>query len=160
VSAERGPDPGAETGRIRIVSSPIDPAALFAEARLAGAGAVVQFIGTVRDHTDRAEVTQLHYEAYSEMAERTLSEIVREAAASWPVRHASVVHRVGTLAPTDITVCVTVSAAHRDAAFAACRHIIDTLKARAPIWKRETLQSGARRWVEESRPPVDRRDPI
>jgi molybdopterin synthase catalytic subunit len=129
---------------------------LAAEARVcgAGAGAVVQFVGTVRDRTDGAAVVELEYEAYAEMAEATLADIVREAAGAWPVLHAGVEHRVGTLKPGEVSVCVTVSAPHRDAAFAACRYIIDTLKHRAPIWKRETLRSGERRWIEEETPPV------
>jgi len=155
VPALVGPDSDGRRGTIRIVTAPIDPAALSAEARRAGAGAVVQFTGTVRDHAGEATVSELHYEAYAEMAERALGDIVAEATSRWPLSCAGVVHRVGTLAVGDVTVCVTVSAGHRDAAFAACRYIIDTRKVRAPIWKRETLQSGTRRWVEEGTPPID-----
>jgi molybdopterin synthase catalytic subunit len=120
------------------------------------AGAVVQFTGTVRDHTGTARVLALEYEAYARMADRMLRDIVREAHSRWTLAHAGVVHRTGELAPGDAAVCVTVAAAHRDEAFTACRYIIDTLKARAPIWKKETLESGERRWIEEATPGAEK----
>jgi molybdopterin synthase catalytic subunit len=131
----------------------IDPAALRGRAEDPAAGAVVQFCGTVRNHNQAARVLALEYEAYVEMARASIREIAREARGRWSLVHAGVVHRTGKLNVGDTAVCVTVSAAHRDEAFTACRHIIDQLKAVIPIWKKETLASGDRRWVETNGPP-------
>jgi molybdopterin synthase catalytic subunit len=130
----------------------IDSTELYKRAGRPDAGGVVQFCGTVRDHNHGAKVIALRYEAFREMAEAEIRRIIEVARERWPVLHASAVHRTGDLQIADVAVCVTVSSAHRDAAFAACRFIIDELKSTAPIWKKETLESGERRWVEESRP--------
>ena len=131
----------------------IHPKDLYARAACAEAGAVAQFCGTVRNHNQGAQVVEIEYEAYVDMAQDVLRTILTEVFERWPYWSASVVHRTGRLAIGDVSVCVTVSASHRDFAFAACRAVIDRLKSRAPIWKRETLQSGDRRWLEESTPP-------
>lgn len=137
---------------VHVGSEPIDVSSLYLQALTVKAGAVVQFAGTVRDHSKGARVLELQYDAYLEMAHVTLGEIVQEAGARWSLCYAGVVHRTGVLALGETAVCVTVAAAHREEAFAACRYIIDTLKARAPIWKKETLDSGDRRWVEDEVP--------
>jgi molybdopterin synthase catalytic subunit len=130
----------------------IHPGSCMARVALPEAGAVAQFCGLVRNHNQGAQVLLLEYDAYPEMAEEVIREIMRAAHQRWAFRRASAVHRTGTLALGEVAVCVTVSSDHRDAAMQACRFIIDRLKAEAPIWKRETLQSGVERWVEESRP--------
>jgi molybdopterin synthase catalytic subunit len=107
-------------------------------------GAVVTFAGTVRDHAEgRAGVTELEYEAYAEEAETRLSALADEALRRWPdLGRVALLHRIGTLAITDASVVVGVSAPHRGEAFEAARWCIDTLKATLPVWKRETWADG------------------
>lgn len=131
----------------------IEPQDLYDRACTPKAGAIVQFCGTVRNHNQDAEVVSLEYESYTEMAEAHILKIAQRAHKETPLWIASAVHRTGTLAVGDVAVCVTVAASHRDAAFVACRKIIDELKEEVPIWKRETLRSGDRRWIEEGHPP-------
>lgn len=115
------------------------------------AGAVALFLGTVRDHSPgRTGVTHLVYEAYPEVVEAKIGEIVVEARARWPIVRAAVVHRVGSLSVGETSVGVAVSSAHRADAFAAAVYLIDELKARAPIWKEEHWAGGAE-WVREDR---------
>lgn len=103
------------------------------------------FVGTVRDHAEgRPGVVELDYEAYAEVAERRLAEIVGAARRGWAgLGRVVALHRVGPLAVTEAAVVVAVSAPHRAEAFEAARHLIDTVKATVPIWKRETWQGGA-----------------
>ena len=110
-------------------------------------GAVVSFVGTVRDMNDGASVSEMELEHYPGMTERALEEIVAEASARWPLYNALVIHRVGPLAPLEQIVLVAVSSAHRGEAFAACEYIIDYLKTDAPFWKKEQTPEGAR-WVD------------
>jgi molybdopterin synthase catalytic subunit len=130
----------------------IDPAQWYRQALGPESGAVVQFCGLVRNHNRGALVLSLEYEAYTEMAEAVLREIMSEARDLWSFRSVSVVHRTGRLELGDVAVCVTVASDHRREALEACGYIMDHLKVRAPIWKREWLQSGERRWLEEGRP--------
>jgi molybdopterin synthase catalytic subunit len=113
----------------------------------AGVGAVVSFIGTVRDMNDGASVAAMELEHYPGMTERALADIVEQARVRWPLCGALVIHRVGPLHPLDQIVLVACSAAHRGEAFAACEFIIDYLKTEAPFWKKEQTPSGAR-WVD------------
>jgi len=140
-------DVPASADFVSVSDEPIDSTQLYKRAERPDAGAVVQFCGTVRNHSEGARVVELRYEAYTEMAVSEIGKIIAVARKSWPILHASAVHRTGDLPIGDLAVCVTVSSAHREAAFAACRYIIDELKRRAPIWKHETLASGAARWV-------------
>lgn len=112
-------------------------------------GGVVTFLGLVRDHHQGRGVTGLSYSAYEPMAEATCNEIVVEAEARWPVRIA-LSHRVGTLSVGDMAVAIAVAGHHREEAFAACRHVIEELKRRVPIWKRETYADGTESWVDPS----------
>lgn len=112
-------------------------------------GGVVTFLGLVRDHHQGRGVTGLSYSAYEPMAEATCSEIVAEAGARWPVRIA-LRHRLGDLAIGDVAVAIVVAGDHREEAFAACRHVIEELKRRVPIWKRETYADGTEAWVDPS----------
>ncbi|HMD46879.1 MAG TPA: molybdenum cofactor biosynthesis protein MoaE [Acidimicrobiales bacterium] len=107
-------------------------------------GAVVTFVGTVRDHSEgRSGVTTLDYEAYAEQVEPRLAEVAAAARARWPViGRIALVHRVGALSVEEAAVVVTVSTPSRDEAFAAARFCIDTVKATVPIWKRETWDGG------------------
>ena len=102
------------------------------------------FTGTVRDHSaDHTGVTMLSYEAYEGVAEAKIGEIVDEAFARWPLVAVAVGHRIGDVALGDPTVVVAVSSAHRVDAFPAARHVIDELKARVPIWKKDHWDGGA-----------------
>lgn len=115
-------------------------------AGLSEEGAVATFTGYVRRANDEHEVSTLELEHYPGMTERSIGEIVQQAAARWPLLGASVVHRVGQLAPGDQIVWVGVASAHREAAFSACEYIMDFLKTRAPFWKKERGPDGEH-WV-------------
>jgi molybdopterin synthase catalytic subunit len=134
--------------RVALRSDPLDPGALVAEVRRSDSGATALFLGTARDHSDgKTGVTHLEYEAYAEHVEPKLREICEEAAHRWPVLALVVEHRVGEVDVGEASVAVAVSTAHRGDAFEAARFVIDELKRRAPIWKREHWPGGAE-WVE------------
>jgi len=105
-------------------------------------GGIAVFVGTVRDNSEGKATDHLEYEAYTEMAEETIASIAGEASSRWPIAKYAVQHRTGELGIGEISVVVAVSAPHRPEAFDACRYIIDQLKARAPIWKKESGESG------------------
>ncbi len=113
----------------------------------AGTGAVASFIGTVRDRNDGQGVSAMELEHYPGMTERAIEAMVAEAGARFDIRGATVIHRVGVLAPLDQVVLVAVSSAHRGAAFQACEFLMDYLKTQAPFWKKESTPAGAR-WVD------------
>ncbi|MEX0826699.1 MAG: molybdenum cofactor biosynthesis protein MoaE [Acidimicrobiia bacterium] len=134
---------------VSVTESPLDPSALLDAVRRPDAGAIVLFLGSVRDHSDRREgVTHLEYEAYREVVEAKILEIITETRAQWAFGSIAAAHRVGTVQVGEDSVGVAVSAPHRPEAFAAARHVIDELKSRAPIWKKEYWPGGAE-WVQE-----------
>jgi len=144
-----GASRGAEV--IRIQREDFDGAALTRElrARTRGqAGALVAFTGMVRDYAEGSITRSLTLEHYPGMCEREIAAVCAEAAARWPVLGYCVVHRVGELQLGEQIVFVAVACAHRGDAFAACEYVINTLKTRAPFWKRETLESGRSFWVQ------------
>ncbi|NOS96972.1 MAG: molybdopterin synthase catalytic subunit MoaE, partial [Methylotenera sp.] len=110
-------------------------------------GAVVSFIGQVRDLNEGDAVSQLTLEHYPGMTEKSLEAIVSQAKSRWNIFDALVIHRVGTLQPLDQIVLVAVSSAHRGEAFKACEFIMDYLKTEAPFWKKEVTNSGER-WID------------
>jgi len=110
-------------------------------------GAVVSFIGQVRDINEGDEVSQLTLEHYPGMTEKSLDAIISQAKTRWNIMDVLIIHRVGTLQPCDQIVLVAVSGGHRGEAFAACAFVMDYLKTEAPFWKKELTQSGER-WVE------------
>lgn len=110
-------------------------------------GAVVSFVGTVRDMNDGARVSEMELEHYPGMTEQALAKIVEQASARWPLLGARVIHRVGPLKPLEQIVLVACASAHRGEAFDACEFIIDYLKTDAPFWKKEQTPDGAR-WVD------------
>ena len=110
-------------------------------------GAIVTFIGTVRDQSDGAAVAEMELEHYPGMTEKALEDIIRQAKARWNMIDALVVHRIGPLKPLDQIVLVAVNSPHRGEAFAACEFIIDYLKTQAPFWKKEKTSHGTR-WVD------------
>jgi molybdopterin synthase catalytic subunit len=110
-------------------------------------GAVVTFLGTVRDMNDGSQVKGMTLEHYPGMTEKALQEILEQAKARWDTYQTLVIHRVGPLLPEDQIVLVVVTSAHRGEAFAACEFIMDYLKTAAPFWKKEDTPEGAR-WVD------------
>jgi molybdopterin synthase catalytic subunit len=141
--------------RARTTSTPLDPEALRRRVRTDADGAVVLFVGTVRDHSDGRRVTGLHYECYPEMADAELGKIAREAVSRWEVGRVVVEHRVGDLEIGEASVAVAVAAPHRAPCFEACRYVMEAIKERLPVWKREAYADGAETWVEGSRPTAD-----
>jgi molybdopterin synthase catalytic subunit len=135
--------------QIQIQNKPLDIAALQAELWTGNpaVGAVVSFVGLMRDMNEGEPAESMLLEHYPGMTERALEQIVAEAGERWPVLAVRVVHRVGELRPLDAIVMVAVAAAHRGEAFQACEFIIDYLKTRAPFWKKERTAAGER-WVE------------
>ena len=117
----------------------------------AGAGAVATFVGVVRDVNAGAAVTGIEYEAYASMADRELATILGEAAARWPGVRIAARHRTGYLAVGEPSVGVAASSPHRAPAFDACRYVVEELKRRVPIWKREHYTDGTREWVDPTR---------
>jgi molybdopterin synthase catalytic subunit len=130
---------------VRLVREPIDLRGLLPVAPQDGA--LDHFVGGVRNENAGRRVRHLEYEAYEEMALEVLAEIEAEARRRWPVSDVRIVHRLGRLEIGEASVAVAVASPHRAEAFAACRYAIDTLKERAPIWKKEFFEGGAI-WVE------------
>lgn len=110
-------------------------------------GAIVSFIGQVRDINDGSDVSAMHLEHYPGMTEKSLEIITQQAKQRWDIVDVLVIHRVGDLNPSDQIVMVAVSSAHRKEAFMACEFVMDYLKTEAPFWKKELTTNGAR-WVE------------
>jgi molybdopterin synthase catalytic subunit len=133
--------------RFRFTESAIDTEAARRELLDSGAGGYVSFEGWVRDHNEGLEVTRLEYEAFVDLAVKEGDRIVTDALRRFPVRHALCIHRVGTLDLRDMAVWVGVSSVHRGEAFDACRFIIDEVKHRVPIWKKEHYRNGDSGWV-------------
>lgn len=135
------------TSRFALADAPLDTGALHARLRRADAGACLVFEGWVRDHHAGRAVGGLHYDAHAALAQTEGAAVLEEAMARFALVEAICVHRVGTLAIGELAVWVGVSAAHRDAAYAASRFVIDTIKDRVPIWKNERYVDGAARWI-------------
>lgn len=131
----------------RITGDPIDTRACRERISAPAAGGFALFEGCVRDHNDGRAVASLEYEAYAVLAEKEGCRIVEEACGQFDIERAYAEHRTGHLEIGEAAVWVGVSAAHRDAAFAACRYIIDEVKHRVPIWKREQYVDGSTHWV-------------
>jgi sulfur-carrier protein adenylyltransferase/sulfurtransferase len=131
----------------RFSSDALDTAALARGMRDDACGGYVEFEGWVRNHNEGNAVTRLEYEAFAELAEKEGARIVAEAVSRYGVTRAACVHRIGSLGIGDVAVWVGVSAAHRDEAFRACRYIIDEVKHRVPIWKKEHYVTGDSGWV-------------
>lgn len=130
-----------------LTNNPVDLAALVNEVAAPERGGIATFLGLVRDHQDGQKVLRLEYSAYEAMAEAEASRIVAEAESRWPVRIA-LSHRLGELAIGDVAVGVAAASGHRAPAFEACRYVIEELKHRVPVWKKEYYADGAVKWVD------------
>jgi molybdopterin synthase catalytic subunit len=152
---------------IHLTHDPIDYATLTESVRSSASGAVVLFLGTVRELTNGRRTVALDYDAYGPMAQAKLQELEAEARRRWPVDQVAIVHRVGHLELGDVSVAVAVSCPHRHDAFEAARFLIDTLKVTVPIWKKENWSDGTTEWVhpdgapaaENGRTPLQPLDP-
>jgi molybdopterin synthase catalytic subunit len=131
---------------IKITEKHIDVQKVVDTVSSLAAGAVNVFIGTVRNNAKGKNVVWLEYEAYETMAVAEIRKIIDEASHRWPLLGWAVSHRIGTLKPGEVSVVVAVSTPHRKDSFDACQFIIDTLKERAPIWKKEVFENGEE-WV-------------
>ena len=136
---------------IRLTRDAIDYTALTEQVRKGDCGAVVVFLGTVRDLTGDRVTVALDYEAYPGMAEKKMAEIEADARDRWPVGDIVLEHRLGRLDVGEVSVAVAVSCPHRADAFEACRFAIDRLKELVPIWKKENWANGTTEWVHPER---------
>jgi len=132
---------------IQLTYEPIDVTLITEGVRSALAGAVVLFLGTVREVTDGKRTVWLEYESYEEMALRELEALEAEARRRWSLIDCCIVHRLGRLAVGETSVAIAVSAAHRHEAFAAGQWLIDHLKHAVPIWKKEIYSDGSSQWL-------------
>lgn len=132
---------------IEITTQPIDFAQVTNSVRSPAAGAVVLFMGTVREFTGDVQTSSLEYESYPQMAVQSMQQLAAEAQQKWPLVSVSMVHRTGHLDLGEIAVAVAVSAGHRREAFEAGHWLIDTLKEKVPIWKKERYADGTTEWV-------------
>lgn len=133
--------------KFSVSNSAIDVAAAKNAVADQHCGALVVFEGWIRDHNEGQQVERLEYEVYRPLAEKEGAKIIDEALERFAIRHALCIHREGLLELGEVAVVVCVSAAHRDAAFDACRYIIDHVKTRLPIWKKEHYLTGISEWV-------------
>jgi len=129
-----------------LSEGPLDVAGLMSAVQAPERGGVATFLGVVRSHQRGRAVVRLDYSAYHEMAEAECGRVVAEAESRWPVKVA-LQHRLGTLRVGEVAVVVAVGGGHREESFAACRHVIEELKRRVPIWKREHFADGEVGWV-------------
>ena len=132
--------------------APLDLTALITSVTSSERGAIATFLGLVRDHHGGRAVERLEYSAYAPMAEQECANILAEAHARWPMAQVALEHRVGALVIGDTAVAVAAAAAHRDEAFLACRYVIEEVKRRVPIWKREYYADGSVGWVDPTVP--------
>lgn len=120
------------------------------------AGAVVLFLGTVRNNTDGRQVKHLEYDAYTPMAERKMTEIGQEILEKWGIKRVAIIHRVGKLEIGEVSVAVGIASPHRKDGFEACKYAMDRLKQIVPIWKREVWLDGDAEWVKPDAVYFDR----
>lgn len=134
---------------VRIQFEDFDVAAEMDKVRRANpqTGAVVSFLGQVRDLNQGSEISSMFLEHYPGMTEKSLESLIKSARERWNIHEVTIIHRVGNLSPLDQIVLVVVASMHREDAFRACEFIMDFLKTEAPFWKREVTPSGER-WVE------------
>lgn len=132
---------------IELVSDPIESNTLIEFVRRTDSGAIVLFLGTVREFTQGRRTLWLDYEAYPEMALTQMRELANEAFSRWPLSRLAIVHRLGRLELTETSIAIAVSSPHRKEAYEASQYLIDELKVRVPIWKKEHWDDGTVEWV-------------
>ena len=136
--------------KFRLTDQAIEPSAFRREMLSLSAGAYCSYEGWVRDHNEGKAVQELHYSGYPQLAPSIAERILQEAQEKFQVENAAVVHRTGALVTGDIAVWVGVTAHHRGDSFLACRYIIDNIKHRLPIWKKEIYSDGSHAWIESN----------
>lgn len=141
--------------RAWITQERIDPTVVLDLMGAPADGAAVLFLGTVRDHSEGRSVSGMHYDAYGAMAGDVLNAIATEAAARLGTDRLVAVHRVGDLGIGDVSVAIAASSPHRAETFDAVRYVIEEIKKRLPIWKKEHYVDGDAQWVVGTRPPVE-----
>jgi len=140
--------------RASIQREPIEPDRVLAEVGSDEDGAVLLFLGVVRNHADGRSVRGMHYDAYEAMAASEIRAIAAEAARRLGTDRLSVVHRTGELAIGEVSVAIAVSSPHRAEAYDASRYVIEEIKKRLPVWKKERYADGDAEWVEGTVPPL------
>ena len=143
---------------IKITEQPIDASEFITAVNKKENGGLAVFLGTVRDFTGTIRLAYMEYDAYKEMAEKKMAQIVDEALVRWDNPDIAVAHRVGRLELREPSVIIAVGTPHRAEAFEACRYIIDRIKEEVPIWKKEVDEHGRGEWVEGCVPSV--REPV
>lgn len=136
-----------------VTADVIDPTAVLGRVGSDEDGATILFLGVVRDHADGRAVSGMRYDAYVEMAQPVLQSVAEEAAERLGTDRVAVVHRVGELEIGDISVAIAVSSPHRAESFDASRYVIEEIKKRLPVWKKEHYLDGSEAWVEGTVPP-------
>lgn len=139
---------------VAVTSDPIDTTGLMKRVGADEDGAILLFVGVVRNHNDGRDVSGVGYEAYGEMAEKVLREIVTEASVALGSDRIAVVHRVGDLVIGDVSVAIAVSSPHRAEGYEASRYVIEEIKKRVPVWKHEHYTDGTVEWVGGRTPQV------
>lgn len=140
--------------RTWITTEPLDPSAILAMVGAPEDGAVLLFLGTVRNQNEGRRVVGMRYDAYVAMAESVLAEIAAEAATRLGTDRIVVAHRIGNLRVGEVSVAIAVSSPHRAEAYEASRYVIEEIKKRLPVWKEEHYAEGDARWLEGQVPPV------
>lgn len=136
-----------------VTPSAIDPCGVLGRVGSDADGAALLFVGVVRDHADGRSVSGMRYEAYAEMANSVLAEIASEAAQRLGSERVAVEHRTGELEIGEVSVAIAVSSPHRAESFDAARYVIEEIKKRLPVWKKEHYTDGAEAWVAGTVPP-------
>ena len=131
----------------KITSEAIELGDVIHAVEAGDAGAIVHFLGVVRNNTEGREVSYLEYEAYPPMAEKKMAEIAQEVQEKWGLDRVAMIHRVGRLEIGEVSVAVAVASPHRKEAFEACHYAMNRLKQVVPIWKREVWADGEEEWV-------------
>ena len=131
----------------KITSDEIELGDVIRAVEAGDAGAIVHFLGVVRNNTEGREVSYLEYEAYPPMAEKKMAEIAQEIQEKWGLDRIAMIHRVGRLEIGEVSVAVAVASPHRKEGFEACHYAMNRLKQIAPIWKREVWADGEEEWV-------------
>jgi len=142
-----------------LTRSPISVDVLLAEVSSPACGGTCAFLGTVRDGPDEHGVTAIEYSAYEEMVEAEFGRLLADARARWPAARIAVRHRLGRIPVGEASIAIAAAAPHRVQAFEACRYVIEEVKRRVPVWKKELRLDGTEVWVDPagrptSSPPV------